>query len=101
MITKDHTDKGVSPLAVGMAGVVIGSTMGAAAVAFSDKRNRDKAVKKITALKGDLDKWSDTLVSKSRKLSGKAPEKFHEKVEEAAVKAESMTEDVSGAASIE
>lgn len=48
--------KGVSPLATGIAGAVIGAAAAAAAIALSDEKNRKKAEKVLQDLQQEGDK---------------------------------------------
>lgn len=48
--------KGVSPLATGVAGAIIGAAAAAAAIALSDEKNRKKAEEILKNLQKDGDK---------------------------------------------
>lgn len=77
------TTKGINPFALGMAGLLVGSAMGAAAVAFSDKKNREDAIHKLAQVKQNLNKWSDKVFLEAQKLSGKTKHEANKNVGEA------------------
>lgn len=57
--------KGVSPLATGVAGAVIGAAAAAAAIALSDEKNRKKAEKVL----GDLEKQGNSIFKQISKMA--------------------------------
>src|SRR3954469_17912840 len=57
----DENMKGMSPVAAGITGLILG-IVGTAAIALADKDTRKKAAKKAGEVRGDVEKWSkDTL----------------------------------------
>lgn len=84
--------KGINKVGAGLLGVAVGVAAGAATVMFSDKKNRDKAVKKAKELQKqaagtveDLQKKAQTLLDKAEDVRDEfLSEK--EKVESAAKK---------------
>lgn len=57
--------KGVSPLASGVAGAIIGAAAAAAAIALSDEKNRKKAEKVLS----DLEKEGNRIFKQVAKLA--------------------------------
>lgn len=55
--------KGISPLATGVAGAIIGAAAAAAAIALSDEKNRKKAEKVL----GSLQKQGDAVLKEITK----------------------------------
>lgn len=53
--------KPVSPLAVGLTGIILGAAS-VAAVALSDQETRKKATKRMQQIKNDLQKWSSQTI---------------------------------------
>lgn len=53
--------KPVSPLAVGLTGIILGAAS-VAAVALSDQETRKKATKRMKQIKDDLQKWSSQTI---------------------------------------
>lgn len=52
----------VSPIAVGLTGILIGAAS-VAAIALSDEETRKRATKKAKSLKEDLKKWSNKTIN--------------------------------------
>ncbi len=93
MTTQDQRN-GVNPLTVGMAGVIVGGAMGAAAVALSDKKNRTEAIKKLSLAKDSLNKWSDKVAARTQKFSEKTKASLNGKADELEEKVEERVLDI-------
>ncbi len=64
-------EKGVNPLATGVAGAIIGAAAAAAAIALSDEKNRKKAEKVLL----DLEKQGNSIFKQISKLAMELKEK--------------------------
>lgn len=60
--------KGISPLATGVAGAVIGAAAAAAAIALSDEKNRKKAEKVLVSLQKQGDAVLKEITKKAMEL---------------------------------
>ncbi len=68
-MAKDN--KGVNPLATGIAGAIIGAAAGVAAMALSDEKNRKKAEKVL----GDLEKEGAKVFQEIKRVALELKEK--------------------------
>lgn len=67
----DNQKKGISPLATGFAGMVIGAGMGAAATRiFTDKKTRDMVMDAVSDVKDKIVSYSHQISSSAK---GKQP----------------------------
>lgn len=66
-----NENKGVNPLATGVAGAIIGAAAAAAAIALSDEKNRKKAEKVLL----DLEKQGNSIFKQISKLALELKEK--------------------------
>lgn len=71
--------KGISPLATGVAGAVIGAAAAAAAIALSDEKNRKKAEKVL----GNLQKQGDAVLKEITKKAMELKDMVGKNVSEA------------------
>lgn len=60
-----NDNKGVNPLATGIAGAIIGAAAAAAAIALSDEKNRKKAEKVL----GDLEKEGNKVFKEVSRIA--------------------------------
>lgn len=74
----DDNKKSVNPVSVGLAGMVIGAAAGAAAVALSDEKNRNKLQKTVNNLKKEGSKRLDDWKSKAQELESGAKKQIEE-----------------------
>lgn len=71
-------NKGVSPLATGVAGAVIGAAAAAAAIALSDEKNRKKAEEILIGLEKEGSKVLKEIRKKAMELKDVVSEKVSE-----------------------
>lgn len=71
--------KGISPLATGVAGAVIGAAAAAAAIALADEKNRKKAEKVL----GNLQKQGDAVLKEITKKAMELKDMVGKNVSEA------------------
>ena len=64
-------NKGLNPLATGVAGAVIGAAAAAAAIALSDEKNRKKAEKVLGELQKDGNKFFGEVTRLAMELKDK------------------------------
>src|SRR5664279_3494618 len=78
-----NTTRGVSPLAAGITGIILG-VAGTIAVAFAEEKTRKKITDKVDSFKNDLLEWSDhtmhDLYQKSYKVRKDLSEKLNPEV---------------------
>lgn len=68
--------KGISPLATGVVGAVIGAAAAAAAVALSDEKNRKKAEKILTDMQKEGNKIFKQITKMAMELKDRGEEVF-------------------------
>lgn len=66
--------KGISKVGAGLLGTAVGVAVGAAAVALSDKKTRDKAIKKAKEFQKTAEKTVDDMREKAQGLVDKVEE---------------------------
>lgn len=64
-------NKGINPLATGVAGAIIGAAAAAAAIALSDEKNRKKAEKILSEMEKEGDKVLKQITGLARQLQEK------------------------------
>ncbi len=79
---EDHIQKGISPVAAGLTGVVIGAAGFAAVALAADEGTRKKATKKATQIKDDLQKWSTKTMHELQQKGQSLKSATQQKVEE-------------------